>query len=167
MILIALGANLSSQAGAPESTLRTSLDTLSQSGITPVSVSRLFRTPAWPDPSDPPFVNAVAAVETALSPEALMRALLRIEDSFGRIRTIANAPRTLDLDLVDYDGIIMAGALTLPHPRVSRRAFVLVPLADVHPNWCHPVTGESLPDLIAALPAPEREAVVPIGASPL
>lgn len=163
MIVIALGANLSSSAGPPQSTLRIGLNCLSENGVKPVSVSRLFRTPAWPDPGDPPFVNAVAAVETALPPEALMRELLRVEDSFGRIRTVPNAPRTLDLDLIDYHGMVMTGALSLPHPRVSSRAFVLIPLADVDPDWHHPVTGRSLSDLIRALPAGERQAVVPIG----
>lgn len=164
MILIALGANLSSGAGTPETALRIGLDALARRGVRPLAVSRLYRTPAWPDPSDPPFVNAVAAVETVLPPDALMRELLRVEDSLGRVRSVANAPRTLDLDLLDYHGLVCAGDPTLPHPRMSSRGFVLIPLADVAPDWRHPATGASLCDLIAALSPEERASIVPISA---
>jgi len=161
VILIALGANLPSHAGAPERTLRASLDMLSRNGVVPVSVSRIYATPAWPDPADPPFVNAVAAVETELAPDELMAELARTERAFGRVRSARNAPRTLDLDLIDYDGRIGRGALMLPHPRLESRGFVLIPLADVAPDWRHPVTGRSVKELIAALPERDRAAVVP------
>lgn len=163
MILIALGSNLPSHAGTPERTLRESLRMLSQNCVTPVAVSRGFATPAWPDPSDPPFVNAVAAVETNLDPAALMACLAATEDVFGRARSVRNAPRTLDLDLIDYDGCVMKGAPTLPHPRVEARAFVLIPLGDVAPDWRHPVSGRGLADMIEALPQAERGAVRPLG----
>lgn len=163
MILIALGANLSSAAGGPLQTLRTSLSALSQIGVRPLSLSRAFETPAWPDPADPPFVNAVAAVETALDPAALMAALHQQEQMFGRVRSQANAPRTLDLDLIDYDGRVETGALTLPHPRMERRGFVLIPLADIAPDWRHPVSRKSVSELIGALSDAERAAIVPLG----
>jgi len=162
VILIALGANLPSDAGTPEQTLRASLRMLSQNGVVPVSLSRIYATPAWPDPADPPFVNAVAAVETALTPAALMAELARTETAFGRVRTARNAPRTLDLDLIDYHGRAEDGPPILPHPRVAERAFVLMPLADVAPNWRHPVSGIGIGELIAALPEAERRSVVPI-----
>jgi 2-amino-4-hydroxy-6-hydroxymethyldihydropteridine diphosphokinase len=91
-------------------------------------------------------------VETALDPTALMAALHRIEDRFGRARRVRNAARTLDIDLIDYDGRVMNGPLILPHPRLTERAFVLLPLADVAPDWRHPVTGRSVAELIASLP---------------
>ena len=163
MILIALGANLRSHAGAPEQTLRASLASLSQNDVRPVAVSRAFRTPAWPDPSDPPFVNAIAQVDTVLDPAALMARLTETENLFGRARSARNAPRTLDLDLIDYEGRRQEGPPVLPHPRAESRAFVLVPLADVVPDWRHPVSGRGLSNLIAALPAAERAAVVPMG----
>jgi 2-amino-4-hydroxy-6-hydroxymethyldihydropteridine diphosphokinase len=163
VILIALGANLSSAAGEPLHTLRVSLSNLSQKGVRPVSVSRAFETPAWPNPADPPFVNAVAAVETALDPAALMAELHRQEEMFGRVRSAANAPRTLDLDLIDYAGRVETGALTLPHPRMASRGFVLIPLADIAPDWRHPVSGKRVSDLIAALADTERASIVPLG----
>ena len=157
MILIALGANVPSPAGQPANTLLAALRELARRGITVEKQSGFYRNPAWPDPSDPPFVNAVAQIQTELSPEALLALLHQIEAQFGRTRHKPNAPRTLDLDLLDYDGIVQAGPPELPHPRLQDRAFVLVPLRDVAPEWRHPVTGKPLAELIAALPPAEIE----------
>lgn len=156
MIIIALGANLPSPVGSPETTLVAALVMLEQCGVRPTARSRFYQTPAWPDPADPSFVNAVCLVSTPLGPEELLGVLHEVETSFGRDRSLRekrNAPRTLDLDLIDYDGLIQAGPPTLPHPRMCERSFVLVPLKDVAPDWSHPVTGTSLDDLIAALGA--------------
>jgi 2-amino-4-hydroxy-6-hydroxymethyldihydropteridine diphosphokinase len=151
MILIGLGANLPSPAGPPLATLKAALDALARNGAEPVSISRFYQTQAWPDPADPPFVNAVAQVKTELSPASLLARLQEIERSFGRIEGPRNAPRSLDLDILDYDGRIEAGPPRLPHPRMERRAFVLVPLADLAPDWRHPVSGHSVKDLIGEL----------------
>ncbi len=163
MILIALGANLPFAAAAPEQTLRTSLGLLSNNGAKVISVSRFFMTPAWPDPSDPPYVNAVAMVATSLAPAAMMGLMHDIESRLGRVRGERNAPRCLDLDLLDYGGQVDAGPPILPHPRIENRGFVLIPLADVAPGWVHPKSGRSVCDLIAALPGDDRDAVRPVG----
>jgi 2-amino-4-hydroxy-6-hydroxymethyldihydropteridine diphosphokinase len=86
----------------------------------------------------------------------LLQCLHAIEASFGRKREERNAPRTLDLDLIDFDGRIRDDAPILPHPRVAERGFVLVPLADIAPDWRHPVSGLSIRDLIDRLPAGSR-----------
>jgi 2-amino-4-hydroxy-6-hydroxymethyldihydropteridine diphosphokinase len=163
MIVVALGANLASAAGPPEATMRAALAVLGERGASPQTVSRFWRTPAWPDRRDPSFVNAAAAIVTALPPEALLKVLHDIETQFGRNRSQdlstgakRNAPRTLDLDLIDYNGRVQAGPPQLPHPRMAERAFVLVPLREIAPAWHHPVSGRSIDDLIAALSsAPE------------
>lgn len=152
MILIALGANLSSPAGSPIETLRAALDALKAEGVHARAVSKFYATPAWPNPNDPPFVNAVAQVETTLAPTNLLEVLHRVEAAFGRTRSVRNAPRTLDLDLLDYDGRVEKGPPELPHPRMTERGFVLIPLADVAPQWRHPVTQRPLQSLIADLP---------------
>ena len=103
MILIALGANLPSPAGPPAETLKAALARLGRLGVKILSVSSLYETPAWPDPAQPAFVNAVAAVETALQPVELLALLHGVETDFGRLRSAPNAPRTLDLDLLDHD----------------------------------------------------------------
>jgi len=155
MILVALGANLPSAAGPPEATLHAALDALVRAGVAPHAVSHFWRTPAWPEAGDPPFINAAIAVGTTLEPEALLKLLHEIETRFGRDRSAGkkrNAPRSLDLDLIDYNGRVQAGPPTLPHPRVHERGFVLVPLRDIAPGWRHPVTGQTVDELIAALP---------------
>lgn len=155
MILIALGANLPSPAGSPARTLRHALRTLAEKQVRVAAVSGFYETPAWPDPADPPFVNAVARVETAIQPLVLMELLHGVETDLGRKRSAPNAPRPLDLDLLDYDGLILAGPLVLPHPRLADRRFVLEPLCDIAPDWRHPVTGEAAADLLARLPGRE------------
>lgn len=158
MIVVALGANLPSAIGPPAVTIHAALAMLGKAGAVPRVVSHLWSTPAWPDPRDPAFVNAVAAVDMALSPEDLLQLLHGVEAQFGRDRSAhaqRNAPRTLDVDLIDYNGRVQAGPPELPHPRMAERAFVLVPLREIAPAWRHPVMGRSVDDLIAGL-APQR-----------
>ncbi len=150
MILIALGANLPSEYGPPERTLRAALELLAPEGVELAALSRFYTSPAWPDPSDPPFTNAVAEVRTELGPAELLAVLHRIEARLGRARSVPNAPRTLDLDLIDYGGRVENGPENpvLPHPRAHERAFVLAPLRDVAPHWRHPVTGADVESLL-------------------
>ena len=153
MILIGLGANLPSDAGPPADTLKRALGELERHDVEVRHVSRFYETPAWPDPADPAFVNAVAIVWTRLQPVELLMVLHGVETALGRLRSVANAPRTLDLDLLDYEGRVMTRReIVLPHPRMAARSFVLVPLRDVAPDWRHPVTGQGLAELLAALP---------------
>jgi len=140
-VLIALGANIPSAAGTPAKTFQAALQMLELAGLEPVAVSPYYETEAWPDPTDPAFLNAVAAFKTKLQPLALLTLLHEVETQFGRKRSALNAPRELDLDLLDYDGRVEEGAVMLPHPRIAQRRFVLEPLQVVNPHWRHPVTG--------------------------
>jgi len=150
-ILIGLGANIPSWAGPPANSLKAALAALADAGLEITAVSPFYESEAWPDPADPPFMNAVAALRTPLQPFALLTLLHEVETSFGRKRSVPNAPRTLDLDLLDYAGAIHHGELTLPHPRLTARRFVLEPLRDVAPDWRHPVTGQDLDSLLRGL----------------
>jgi 2-amino-4-hydroxy-6-hydroxymethyldihydropteridine diphosphokinase len=97
--------------------------------------SRLYRTPPWGVLEQPPFINAAVELDTALSPHALLDAMLAIEQRAGRVRAERNGPRTLDLDLLHVDGVQLDDPqLTLPHPRMAERAFVLLPLHDIAPT---------------------------------
>jgi len=154
MILLALGANLPSSAGLPLATLEAALARLQSAGVKPVARSRWYRTAPVPASDQPWFINAVARIETQLHPPALLDVLHDVERFFGRHRTALNEARTLDLDILDYDAkVLQTGDLVLPHPRLHQRAFVLLPLRDVAPDWRHPVLGETVSMLIAKLPA--------------
>ena len=169
MILVALGANLPGPAGVPAlQTCREAAVTLDRlPGLRVVALSRWFATaPVPPDPRTPDYVNGVARLAPrpgAAPPDAaiLLAWLQAIEARFGRVRPFPNAPRTLDLDLLDLDGAVRAAPdPILPHPRLQDRAFVLAPLADVAPGWMHPGLRVGGPALLARLP---DQGVRPIG----
>ena len=155
MILIGLGANLPTRAyGPPRSTLTAALETLAGADIVLHRLSPWYESEPLPPSGQPWFANAVAEVRTALTPSRLLERLLRTESAFGRRRREPNAARCIDLDLIDFDGrISRPGEIpVLPHPRMSERAFVLLPLRDLVPDWRHPVTGEPVSRLIGRLP---------------
>ena len=129
---VALGSNL----GDPRQQLLDAMAALANlPGTRLLQRSRLYRTPPWGMLEQPPFINAAVELDTALSPHALLDALLAIERRAGRVRAERNGPRTLDLDLLHVDGVQLDDPqLTLPHPRMAERAFVLLPLHDIAPT---------------------------------
>jgi 2-amino-4-hydroxy-6-hydroxymethyldihydropteridine diphosphokinase len=156
-VFIGLGANLPHECfGSPRRTLEAALAELARRGVRMVRVSPWYRTAPVPASDQPWYVNAVAEVASDLPADALLAELHAVEAAFGRARTVPNAARPIDLDLLDFHGEIAAGGpgrATLPHPRMTDRAFVLLPLADLAPEWRHPVSGLSVGTLIEALPA--------------
>ena len=184
-----LGSNLEGAFGSPAAAIRRSIgeltltlgsDATSQGPL----ASSLWRSPAWPEGSGPPYVNAVLAVPAVdLAPASVLAVLHEIEARAGRVRGARWAARPLDLDLLamgesvapDADeqarwreaahpeDLAAPGGLILPHPRLQERAFVLAPLAEVAPDWRHPLTGCGAAEMLAALPEAERAAVVRIG----
>lgn len=155
MILIGIGGNLPSNVGTPDATISAAIEALDRKGVKIAARSRLYRTAPVPASDQPWFVNEVIAVKTKLPPRDLLALLHGIEAQFGRRRRDVNGARTLDLDLLAYDQLVQPGGEgnpTLPHPRLSQRAFVLKPLAEVARGWRHPITGQTVEHLIATLP---------------
>lgn len=163
MILIGIGGNLDSpRYGPPRETLSAALAALQQEGIGIVVRSRWYRSEPVPRSSQPWFVNGVSSVATELGASELLAVLQRIETRFGRVRGEPNAPRILDLDLLDHHGVGMqTPSLVLPHPRLHERRFVLVPLAEIAPDWRHPLFGLTARQLLARLP-PEQQPLDPL-----
>ncbi|HEY6982286.1 2-amino-4-hydroxy-6-hydroxymethyldihydropteridine diphosphokinase [Reyranella sp.] len=155
-IYIGVGGNLAHpQFGPPRATLEAALRDLERRGSHLERLSPWYRSSPIPASDQPWYLNAVARIATSLPADALLARLHAVEEAFGRVRSVANAARTIDLDLLDFRGEVAAGGpgkATLPHPRLSGRAFVLRPLADLAPDWRHPVSGISIDALVAALP---------------
>lgn len=139
---MALGCNLPGAYTSREALLEAALDALPDEGLEPIARSTWWASAAWPDPEGPEYLNGVVIVRTALSPVETLEALHRIEERFGRARGRANAPRTLDLDLVAHGRAVLDGDIVVPHPRAHERLFVMGPLAELASAWIHPVNGE-------------------------
>lgn len=183
--LVAFGANLPFEGEPPAATVRRAASELAKEGLSVRSLSRLFATPCFPAGAGPDYVNAAAVIEVGAEtdPASILQALHRVEAQFGRQREQRWGMRTLDLDLLALGDPVLPdaatqdswrrlapeaqrrevpGGLILPHPRLQDRAFVLVPLADVAPDWVHPRTGLSVRQMLEALPQADRDAVKPL-----
>lgn len=181
--LLALGSNASVESSANKALLNRALDIFnSLSGVT-LRCSRFYVTPAFPAGAGPDFVNACVAVESDLSPAEMLALCHRIEADLGRVRKERWGQRVIDVDLLACGDRVLPdgetlrrwmalplarqmkeapGELILPHPRLHERGFVLVPLADVAPDWVHPVLGRSVAQMLAALAPEEIAAIRPI-----
>lgn len=181
--LVALGGNQESDAGSPHETLLAAVAALQKCALSIRKVSRLFATPCFPAGAGPDYVNAAMAVEFAGNARDLLAELHAIEARFHRTRDHRWGARTLDLDLIAVEDQVLPDLetyqiwrdlpaeqqtqvapdrLILPHPRLQDRAFVLVPLADVAPDWRHPVSGETVLQMLSRLPEGDVQAVVPL-----
>ena len=148
---IALGANL----GDREQNIRAALERLGAAGDVVIRrVSSFLENPAvGGPPGSPPFLNAVAEIETTLSPRELLNRLLEVERTLGRRRDIKWAPRQIDLDLLLYGDVVLDEPdLVVPHPRMHERQFVLEPLAEIAAQHIHPISGKAFVHMLAELP---------------
>lgn len=182
-MLVALGSNVAGSAGSPAETLGAALEALAGRGLAVERVARFYASDAVPAGSGPPFVNSCAAIRTSMTPRHVLAILHGIETEFGRRRVRRWAPRVLDLDLIAAAGAVLPDPETqtrwrglsieaqardapdgpiLPHPRMQERAFVLKPLADIAPDWRHPLLGLSVTEMLEALPQADRDAVRPL-----
>ncbi len=120
--------------------------------ISLISSSNYYETPSWPDPNKPRFVNIVLKVSCKYKPLELLNLCKTIEIKLGRKKTYKNSPRICDIDIIDYNGLVLKGRLNLPHAMMHKRNFVLFPLFDIDKNWSHPVKKTNIKELILSLP---------------
>ena len=160
MIYLGIGSNLPSEAfGAPVMNCRAAIERLAAAGLAASVQSPYYETAPVPLSDQPWYVNCVVGIaNTQLSPRDALAVCLRVEAELGRVRTVRNAARIADIDLVAWHDRVIDEPpdLIVPHPRMAGRAFVLRPLADIAPDWRHPVTGTAIADLIAGLPADQQ-----------
>ena len=182
-VLIAAGGNLPSDKGTPAQTIVEATKIYSNERIKVLGISRFFKTPCFPPGAGPDYVNVALIAETGLSASEMLAALHMVEAEFGRQRDKRWGMRTLDLDLLSFDAVVVPDldtveswmnlpldaqvrqtpdTMLLPHPRIQDRAFVLVPLMDVAPDWVHPVLQRSVREMHDALPLEARQAVIPL-----
>jgi 2-amino-4-hydroxy-6-hydroxymethyldihydropteridine diphosphokinase len=158
-VYIGLGANLPSPAhGTPQQTLAAAMRALEAQGLMIVARAALYESEPIPVSDQPWYLNTVIEVATELDPPAVLALLHSVENAFGRVRAVRNEARVLDLDLLDHRGAMRNGpdSPLLPHPRLMDRAFVLMPLRDIAPDWRHPVTGRTVAELLESLPPGQR-----------
>jgi 2-amino-4-hydroxy-6-hydroxymethyldihydropteridine diphosphokinase len=169
-----------SDVGSPEKTLLRAFDVLADSGLSVVAISPFYMTPCFPAGAGPDYVNAAAVLSGLQDPKEMLKALHDVEATLGRTRETRWGQRTLDLDLIGVADLILPDLATyrdwcdlplsdqirrtpdqliLPHPRMQDRAFVLIPLADIAPDWIHPVSGLSVRQMLDALPEADKSAV--------
>jgi 2-amino-4-hydroxy-6-hydroxymethyldihydropteridine diphosphokinase len=161
MILIGIGSNMPGSWGTPEETVVRVPPELDRGPVRVTRVSSPVRTTPFGVTDQPAFTNAALAIETDLAPWALLLHLQALERRAGRHREIRWGPRTLDLDILDYRGLVLEepSGLILPHPGIAERPFVLIPVIQIAPEWRHPVTGLTAAEMLARV-APSAEGVV-------
>ncbi len=161
MIFIGVGGNLPSEEfGSTMRTLEQTLQFIDSNLCRVVRCSPWYRSAPMPINAEPDYLNAVAEIETLLPANELMPKLHDVEKHFGRVRSVKNASRTVDLDLLVYHDQVIEiegeGGLSVPHPRMTERAFVLLPFFDLASDWVHPNSKQSISDLIQDLPNGQR-----------
>ena len=147
MIYIGIGSSLGNRIWNIEKTKYY----LILNGIKIIKFSSLYETLSWPDPKNPKFLNIVIKISTNLKPTQLLNTCKLIEFELGRKKSGKNAPRICDIDIIDFKRKVLKSTIKLPHPRMHKRNFVLLPLFEINKNWTHPETKHHIKTLISLI----------------
>ena len=148
MIFLGIGSNL----GNRKINIEKAKSILLENDINLISSSSFYETPSWPDPNEPKFINVVLKVSCQYKPLELLNLCKNIEKKLGRKKAPKNSPRVCDIDIIDFDRLVLNDSLNLPHSRMHKRNFVLFPLFEINKNWKHPVLKKNIKKLIFSLP---------------
>ena len=148
MIYIGIGSNLGNRI----KNIENAKHFLKIKGINILKFSSYYETLSWPNPNEPKFINIVIESNSKLSPKKILEISKIIEKKLGRLNGPKNSPRTCDIDIISYGNKIISKELMIPHKRMSKRNFVLIPLFEIARNWKHPKTHKSVKELIFSLP---------------
>ena len=152
MILINIGSNLDSKKGNRLFNLNKTLELIKLENIKIKKISSIYETPSYPNKKNPKFLNIGLEIRCSCSPQNLIKKFNKVEKKLQRTRGIKNQPRTCDIDLIDYEGIILKSkVLTIPHSKAHLRNFVLFPIKEIAPKWIHPILKERIDLLIKKL----------------
>ena len=146
-IFLGIGSNLGNRI----TNIEKAKSYLLENGVKFISVSNYYETPSWPNPNNPKFLNIVIKIRTNLSALKLLQICKKIETNLGRKKTLKNSPRECDIDIIDYNNKKINSMINLPHPRMHKRNFVLIPLFEVNRAWIHPVLKLDIKSLIFSL----------------
>ena len=148
MVYIGIGSNLGNRI----TNIEKAKYLLSLNGINIINSSNYYETLSWPDPNKPKFINIVIQTNTKFSPEKLLNIFKFIEKKLGRKKNTRNSPRPCDIDIISYYKRIFRGNISIPHKRMNKRNFVLIPLFEIDKNWIHPKSKKNIKNLIFSLP---------------
>ena len=154
-IFLGVGSNLGNRIGNIEK----AKSILLENGINLISSSSYYETPSWPDPNKPKFINIVLKVSCEYKPLELLNLCKNIEKKLGRKKSPKNSPRVCDIDIIDFNRLILNGTLNLPHLRMHERNFVLFPLFEIERSWIHPVKKNNIKKLIFSLPSKDIRSI--------
>tara|TARA_B100002051_G_C16556972_1_gene545510 strand:+ start:175 stop:687 length:513 start_codon:yes stop_codon:yes gene_type:complete len=145
MIFLGIGSNLDSKFGDRYNNIRRTLKLIQEEKIVVKKISKFYETPSYPNKKNPKFINIVIEIEYNLDPEMLLKKIFLIEKKMERKRNTKNEPRTCDIDIIDFKGLIKNQKnVVLPHPKMHKRNFVLFPLKEINPQWIHPILNKKI-----------------------
>ena len=149
MIILSIGSNIDSIFGDRFLNIKKTIDLIRLYEIKIIKFSSFYETPSYPNSLKPKFINIALSVEFNKSPKELLKKIWIVEKKMGRIRHVKNDPRTCDIDIIDFNGLVINESnITLPHPEAHNRSFVMYPLMEIYPQWIHPLINKKIDDII-------------------